>query len=96
MESKEIEVWPIPESDEPIVIADANCNKAFKVGIGNVLKNGRFVIYTDKAQLDKVLKQLPNAQVFSSGELKGLPDSATLIVPKGSNINSSHGKRVEL
>jgi len=55
LESKELETLAIPESDQPIVIADANCNKAFKAGLANVLKNGRYVIYTDKAQLKSIL-----------------------------------------
>ena len=61
-----------------------------------MLKNGRFVIYTDKAQLKSILEKVPHAQVFASGELEGLLESATLLVPKGSTINSRHRNRIEV
>lgn len=97
VESAQVEPITIPASNNAIVITDPADDFTFRAGVLNSLVNGRYIHVVEPGHLSQVCAEVygNKCDVISNIETSLAPE-VNVIVPRGSQLFTSHKNRIEV
>lgn len=96
VDAAQVEPVTIPSSNNAIVITDPADDFTFRAGVLNSIVNGRYVHVVEPGHLGQVCAEVygNKCDVISTVETTLAPE-VNVIVPRGSQLFTSHKNRIE-